>query len=237
MKLTPKPGKLLRLPLFLLLVFVPLVLGACQSSDDDDPPPFYQTADQLATTYDSKGEIDEAERQKIFSYYNKKQWDELETLFTSKNINGGWPPANGGYDVRDDTPLLSGQEYDRYSNALSGWDGQGEPPLGGSFTSPVKNGQAYSFGQRALNKPEAGYDFYFVIEVLKDLPFKGQSATVIPWFDQPGDGVQTMWKIPKDPNTGYPLTWNKMAELGYIKITIKKSPSGKYENLVGTVIQ
>ncbi|WGL74028.1 hypothetical protein [Elizabethkingia miricola] len=46
-----------------------------------------------------------------------------------------------------------------------------------------------------------------------------------------------MWKIPLDRATGFPKTWNKLAEEGYIKITIKKSPSGKYNNLVGTVIQ
>jgi hypothetical protein len=46
-----------------------------------------------------------------------------------------------------------------------------------------------------------------------------------------------MWKIPIDITTGYQKTWNKLAQEGYVKITIKKSPSGKYTNLVGTVIQ
>jgi hypothetical protein len=32
-------------------------------------------------------------------------------------------------------------------------------------------------------------------------------------------------------------TWNKLAEEGHIKITIKGSPSGNFSNLTGTVIQ
>lgn len=34
-----------------------------------------------------------------------------------------------------------------------------------------------------------------------------------------------MWNIPRDPNTGYPKTWNQLADEGYIKITIKDIPS------------
>lgn len=95
----------------------------------------------------------------------------------------------------------------------------------------------YTFAERALNQPENKYDFYYQIDVLNALPFKSQTADIIPWFNQVGNGKQTMWKIPIDINTGFPKTWNKLASEGYIKITIKKSPSGKYPNLEGTVIQ
>jgi hypothetical protein len=44
-------------------------------------------------------------------------------------------------------------------------------------------------------------------------------------------------KTPIDPVTGYSKTWNKLAEEGYIKITIKSSPSGNYKNLVNNIIQ
>jgi hypothetical protein len=115
--------------------------------------------------------------------------------------------------------------------------GTGTPNLGGNFTSPMPNGNSYTFGQRALNQAENAYDFHYEIEILNDLPFKGQTGEIIPWFNQVGGGMQTMWKIPIDPATGYPKTWNKLAQEGHIKITIKNSPSGKYNNLVGTVIQ
>jgi len=44
----------------------------------------------------------------------------------------------------------------------------------------MSNGIAYSFGQRALNQAENAYDFYYEIEILKELPFKGQTGDVIP---------------------------------------------------------
>ena len=52
-----------------------------------------------------------------------------------------------------------------------------------------------------------------------------------------GNGKQTQWKIPIDPLTGYPKTWNKLSEEGFVKITIKSSPNGSYSNMVGKVIQ
>ncbi|MDN5396313.1 TNT domain-containing protein [Chryseobacterium carnipullorum] len=89
-----------------------------------------------------------------------------------------------------------------------------------------------------MNQPEVKYDFYYEIDVLNNLlPFKSQVGDVIPWFNQEGGGKQTMWKIPIDVATGYQKTWNKLAQEGYVRITIKKSPSGKYNNLAGTVIQ
>jgi hypothetical protein len=109
--------------------------------------------------------------------------------------------------------------------------------LGGNFTSPILNGNNYSFAQRALNQAENTYDFYYEIEILNDLPFKGQTSEIIPWFNQIGGGKQTMWKILIDPETGYAKTWNKLAQEGHIKITIKNSPNGKYNNLIGTIIQ
>ena len=72
---------------------------------------------------------------------------------------------------------------------------------------------------------------------MKDLPIYCQTADVIPWFDQIGNGKQTQWKMPINPLTGYPKTWNKLVQEGSIKITIKSSPSGNYNNLVGKAIQ
>jgi len=198
---------------------------------------FYKTADELAASYDKADTVSKAIRNQAFVLYKLGKWKELETLFKKNNLNGGWPPANGGYNIIDNTTIKAGAKFDRYSGAIGNYTGQGSPTLGGNFTSPVFGNIIYSFGQRALNQPENAYDFYFEIEVLKDLPFAGQTADIIPWFNQVGGGKQTMWKIPKDPSTGYPMTWNKLVSLGYIKITIKKSPSGKYPSLVNTEVQ
>lgn len=219
---------------------------ACSSDNDEEiilnpggvTHVFYKNADEFALTYDTAGTVSPAIRNQAFDLYKQGQWSTLEALFNANKLNGGWPPANGGYNIYDDVPFLAGQKFDRYSGAVGNYDGNGIPTLGGSFTSPIINGYVYTFTQRALNQPENKYDFYYEIDVLNNLlPFKSQVADVIPWFNQAGGGKQTMWKIPIDVTTGYQKTWNKLAQEGYIKITIKKSPSGKYNNLVGTVIQ
>ncbi|MPS64455.1 glycohydrolase toxin TNT-related protein [Chryseobacterium sp.] len=217
---------------------------ACSSDNDveTDIPPvktvFYKSANEFAATYDTGGKVDQQTRDYIFELYRHGKWGELEALFKVNNLNGGWPPANGGYNIVDDVSFQAGQKFDRYSGAVGTYNGTGVPTLGGSFTSPIINGYVYTFSQRALNQPETAYDFYYEIDVLNNLlPFKSQTADVIPWFGQVGGGKQTMWKIPIDITTGYQKTWNKLAEEGYVKITIKKSPSGKYNSLVGTVIQ
>ncbi len=218
---------------------------ACISDREEEVQPptdvttvFYKSADELAVTYDPNGNVNASVRSQIFELYRQGKWSELEALFKANNLNGGWPPANGGYNIVDEVPLQAGQKFDRYSGAVGSYNGTGVPTLGGSFTSPIINGYVYTFTQRALNQPENKYDFYYEIDVLNNaMQFKTQTADIIPWFNQTGKGKQTMWKIPIDINTGYQKTWNKLAEEGYIKVTIKKSPSGKYPNLAGTVIQ
>ncbi|MFN1219139.1 hypothetical protein ACKW6Q_19420 [Chryseobacterium kwangjuense] len=232
---------------YIFFLSVTLFSVACSSDDDDEEvistlPPvthvFYKNADELALTYDTGGTVSQTIRNQAYDLYKQGKWSELEALFKANNLNGGWPPANGGYNIVDDVPFQMGQKFDRYSGAIGSYDGTGVPTLGGSFTSPIINGYVYTFSQRALNQPENAYDFYYEIDVVNNsLPFKSQIGDVIPWFNQVGGGKQTMWKIPIDINTGYQKTWNKLAQEGYVKITIKKSPSGKYNNIVGTVIQ
>ncbi|RBQ04048.1 glycohydrolase toxin TNT-related protein [Pedobacter miscanthi] len=230
---------------YLLLLNIALFSVACRSDRDDlleEPPSkpvteFYKNANELAATYDPSNAVSQTVRNRVYDLYKSKKWSELETVFTNDNLNGKWPPANGGYNTVDDTPITMGQKYDRYSNGIGTYSGTGAPTLGGSFTSPIINGYVYTFGQRALNQAENAYDFYYEIEVLNNsLTFGGQTADVIPWFNQVGNGKQTMWKIPIDPATGYQKTWNKLAQEGYIKVTIKKNPSGKYPGAVGVVI-
>lgn len=226
---------------FLSFTFFSIACSSDSEAETDIPPVktvFYKSANEFAATYDTGGTVDQTTRDYVFGLYKQGKWGELEALFKVNNLNGGWPPANGGYNIVDDVPFQAGQKYDRYSGAVGNYTGTGVPTLGGSFTSPIINGYTYTFSQRALNQPENAYDFYYEIEVLNNLlPFKSQTADVIPWFGQVGGGKQTMWKIPIDVTTGYQKTWNKLAQEGYVKITIKKSPSGKYNSLAGTVIQ
>lgn len=220
------------------LAIAATVGSAINLTDIEKPAvaPLFKNADEFAATFDRNGALSAEQRQAAFDLYNQQKWKELEALFKANSWNGGWPPANGGYNIVDDVPLKAGMKFDRYSAAVGNYAGTGTPTLGGSFTSPLINGQSYTFTQRALNQPENTYDFYYEIEVLKDLPFKGQTADIIPWFGQAGNGKQTMWKIPVDPASGYPKTWNQLAKEGYIKVIIKQSPSGKYPNIAGTII-
>ena len=203
---------------------------------------YFKNADDFAKTYDQADTVNNIIRQQAFNLYKQGAWLKLESLFKQYQLNKSgttiWPPASGGYNIVDSVSIKVGQKFDRYGNA-AGYSGTGVPNLTGSFTSPMPGGVSYKFSQRALNLPENAYDFYYVIEVLKNLPFKSQTATIIPWFGEQGNGKQSLWFIPKNPNSpqGYSYTLTELAQLGFIKITIKKSPSGRYPALVNTVIQ
>lgn len=191
---------------------------------------FYPTPDSLATTYDNAGKVDAVTRQKIFNLYIHHQWMELENLFNTLSLNGGWPPANGGYNTSTVT-IRKGQVFDRYQSYYNpSVNTGGYPQLTGSFFSPVIDGKSFPYGMRALRNPENTAALYYKVEVLKDLTFGGLSATVIPWFGQPGQGLQTSWNIPSGQN----LT--NLAINGDIRITIVSSPNGQYTNLAGTTI-
>ncbi|WP_109097454.1 fibronectin type III domain-containing protein [Aquimarina sp. AU58] len=199
---------------------------------------FFKNVDEFAATFDKTGTVNQTVRKQAFDLYKKGKWGELEDLFNKHSLNDGWPPAKGGYNIVDNVPIKKGQKFDRYGGAF-GNTPNGNPNLGGSFTSPVNNNKPYNFGQRALDKTRDKFDFYYEIEVLKDLSFTSQNADVIPWFSYIGGGKQALWDIPKNPNSadGHSYTLSELAEMGLIKITIKDSPNGKYSELINTVIE
>lgn len=199
---------------------------------------FFKNVDEFAATFDKTGTVNQAVKKQAFDLYKKGKWEELEDLFNKHSLNDGWPPAKGGYNIVDNVPIKKGQKFDRYGGAF-GNTPNGNPNLGGSFTSPVNNNKPYNFGQRALDKTRDKFDFYYEIEVLKDLSFTSQNADVIPWFGYIGGGKQALWNIPKNPNSadGHSYTLSELAEMGLIKITIKDSPNGKYSELINTVIE
>ncbi|MEY8862123.1 deaminase domain-containing protein [Tenacibaculum singaporense] len=205
----------------------------------------YENPNELAKTFDPNNKLSKHHRGLIYNYYNQASksnglkahlWKKIEDIFNEYKLNWGWPLANGGYNAFD--KLLKEKEvFDRLGGVLRNTDGSikfdknGFPELGGTFTSPVKDGVPYNFESRALRGERTDYDFYYKIEVIDPKGIETEVATVIPWFGRKGGAQQSMWKTPIDPSTGYPKTWNKLAEEGYVKITIEDVPSGKAEFL------
>ena len=124
-------------------------------------------------------------------------------------------------------------KFDRYQDWFKLGD-NGKPVLGGSFTSLI-NGTAYEYTQRALRVAENQNSLYYEIEILKDLPIKGQRADVIPWFNQVGNGKQVMFKFQSKGNTYTNL--QSLIDEGFITITIRSSPNGQYSQWVGKVFK
>jgi hypothetical protein len=192
------------------------------------PTNFFENVNDLGATYDQFIKVSRTLRGEIYNYYKQQKWDKLEQIFKDNKLNGGWPPANGGYNIIDDIFLKKGMKFDRYQEWFKLGE-NGKPTFGGSFTSPI-NGNPYSYTQRALRVTENSNPLYYEIEILKDLPIKGQQADVIPWFGQGGGAKQMMFKFPKN---GEITNFQQLIDKGYIKITIKKSPNGLYNNWVG----
>lgn len=143
-------------------------------------------------------------------------------------LNGGWPPANGGFDKQLVQPAPP-DTFDRYQKTVRiGADGS--PILEGTFTSPLPKSGAYDYGARALEGQETDYDLVYEIQILKPLPFLGEQASIIPWHGHPGNGMQTKILFPpRDPATGaFPWDWQALERKGYVKINYKNSPSGKF---------
>jgi hypothetical protein len=175
-----------------------------------------------------------------FYLYSKKNWPELENLINSKGLNGGYPPAKGGFELEFVTDFPSGLKYDRYQEFFIGVDGDGNPILTGSFLSPLET-PPLNYPSRALRPPaENGNAFYYEVEVLQPLGFSGESGKVIPWFGKPGGASQTKWNVPVNPGSpsGYPYSLTELAEQGKIRVTIISAPSGNSDVLpfVGTIL-
>lgn len=222
--------------LALLLLCMSQLVVAQNTATATNKKPKYEkiTLDEFAATVDSfknGNRPDDAKR--AYKLWKNEKWAELEALFKTLNIK--WPPMNGGYDIIDSVAFVKGQKFDRYGNAWQ-YNGTGVPSLGGSFTSPILDGKTFEFDQRALDRPAEAYDFYYEIEILQDLPFTSQYATVIPWFGKVGGAQQNMWYIPTNPATGRSYTYTEMAQQGWIKITIKANPNGKFPANVNTTI-
>lgn len=196
---------------------------------------FFKSFDDFIVTFDRGKKLSPSTHAKVYELYKEKRWKDLEDLFKKEKINeyNGhyWPPANGGYDIKE-VPLLKGMRFDRYQKFVNETDiSKGVPKLTGSYTSPVENGKTFSYEARALEGTENSYDLYYEVEILKDLPFKGEQARIIPWHGWKGEGVQTRFNFSPDLQD-----WDKLITKGYIQIKLKSSPSSKFEVLSNNTI-
>lgn len=136
---------------------------------------------------------------------------------------------DGGYNIRE-ISLKKGMIFDRYQKEVSIMKGE-RPELKGGYVSPVE-GTPFSFSSRSLLGVEEDYALYYQIEVLQDLPIKGEVADVIPWFGHSGGGKQIRLKFDIKYETLEDLVKDK-----YIKVLIKKSPNKQYEKYINFIIE
>ena len=194
---------------------------------------FFKNVDEFVETFDNARKATRAVHEEAFELYKQAKWSELEDLFKANRLNeyngAYWPPANGGYNITDNVSLTKGMKFDRYqeTSKIAG----GKPEIGGSYTSPINtSGKPYSYGERALQVAESKNALYYEIEVLKDLPIKGELADVIPWHGQVGGGKQMKFVF---DGTVKDFQW--LIDRGYLKITIKNSPNGAFNSYIGII--
>ena len=114
---------------------------------------------------------------KAYDLFKSKKWILLEELIQENNLNGGYPPNQGSFNV-EEIILNAGKEIDRYG----GWiDENGIFRDKGKFVSP----KGISFESRSL-KSKGIYNVYEVIKPIKMV----KKATVIPWYGKVGLGIQ-----------------------------------------------
>jgi len=120
--------------------------------------------------------------------WKMEQWATLETLFTVNNLNGGWPPNNGGTYTKVIT-LDSGLLVDRFGgkfvdSVFTDW---------GRFVAPA----GIPFKERSLKDTAWTYP-YRIYRIIKQIPNVNEGRA-IPWFGQPGMGLQ--YQLPFPINT------------------------------------
>ncbi|MBL7932504.1 MAG: TNT domain-containing protein [Bacteroidia bacterium] len=142
-------------------------------------PTKFLDVDDFAATFDPAKKLSSTIRGDAWNYFKQGKWKELEEIFKTNNVNGGWPP-NRGF-IRFSTKNFEiNTTFDRYG----GYFENGVFKDKGTFASPL----GATFESRALpastlNKPYRKY------KVLKQIP-NVKSGEAIPWFDQVGNGIQ-----------------------------------------------
>lgn len=114
---------------------------------------------------------DQKELKKSWNLWKAESWPKLQNYVWSNNLNDSFPPADGFVGIEDVT-LTKGTMIDRYGG------------LTGTFVAPAGT----PMGQRAL-PPWDRTATYRKFEVLGDIS-NVQKGKAIPWYGQPGMGIQ-----------------------------------------------
>ncbi len=133
-----------------------------------------------------------------YELFKAEKWSELEELFKTHNLNGGWPPNRGAISSHT-TTLKPGQKIDRYGGFID--NGTGEFKDFGTFTA--KAGEPFENRALPIDTLTKPYKQY---EVLKPIP-EVQAGEAIPWFGQTGKGLQ--YELP--------LSVDDLISKGYLK--------------------
>jgi hypothetical protein len=141
--------------------------------------------EEFTDSYDPSDTLSVKTHELAYRYFKSADWPALEKLFTDEKINGGWPPNRGFVSIRTET-LKAGVEIDRYG----GYTADGQFHDKGNFVSPM----GASFGSRAL-PPSAKNKPYTKYVVKKDIP-NVKAGEAIPWFGEPGMGIQ--YELPEN---------------------------------------
>lgn len=122
--------------------------------------------------------------------FKEEKWTELENLINVNQLNGGWPPNYGFKNITkvENSSDLSGKVFDRF---------QGYENLGGSFASPVYEGEGvgelvFTYDSRALSSQIPENTFYIKFKFKNNLPqgLKFEYGEAIPWFNTMGNADQ-----------------------------------------------
>nr|WP_282098646.1 RHS repeat-associated core domain-containing protein [Pseudoalteromonas sp. MMG006] len=124
----------------------------------------------------SKGVFSNVSQASIgYKLWKEQKWLELQDLLGPE----AWPP-NRGFVSIEKVEVNNGSTIDRFGGFI---DPNGEFRDFGTFVSPEGN----SFASRALppSTREKDYNAYEVLE-----PLEVNAGAAIPWFGQPGGGIQ-----------------------------------------------
>jgi hypothetical protein len=179
---------------------------------------FFNSIDDFANTFDKGKQLSQYIRSQAFDLYKEQNWSKLEQLFDVNNINGKWPPANGGFNTVK-VSLKKGQIFDRYQYQAKIDPLTNEINYTGGYASPIDNGKVLDFESRALKGVETDYDLYYKVEIIRDFDFEVEQGNVIPWWGHSGKGKQIA--LPE----GKLIQDLINAPNPYIKITPIKSPN------------
>ena len=140
----------------------------------------------VASVKDFGGGANRELAQKSYQLYREQNWAELQQMFTKHGLNNGYPPNDGFISTRITSlkphPTDPGAPvFDRFGGYR---DAEGNFRDGGKFVAPPE----VKFEERALHESvlQKERHWYSVENPIPDV----KEGKAIPWFEQPGQGIQ-----------------------------------------------